>query len=395
MNDDSCWNRAKVSVLMAFVLSMVSFAVSCAAQSPPPLANPNLDLGANGAVLAIVRAADGGWVFGGYFTSVNGTPRAHLAKLKADGTLDANFNASADDTVIALATDSAGNVYVGGSFTMLGGQPRSRLAKISSTGAIDLAWNPGADGPVYALVADTANVYAGGYFLTLGGQPRNRLAKLSATGAGAVDATWNPSADNAVLALARDNANNIYAVGQFQNMSGVSHRFLAKIPASGSGLPDAAWNPGGNGYVYSVVTDNAGHVYAGGDFTFIGGSNSVRVAKIDSSGEGIADPNWTPIVNEPVLAIALDGGGNAYIGGVFTRISGQDRVGIAKIGADGAVDPTFDPSADIAVRKIVLGSAGAIYVGGEFTHIGGQARQALAALPAGDRLFGNGFELPQ
>ena len=94
-----------------------------------------------GYVLAMARQADGKVIIGGAFFAVNGVPRNCIARLNADGTLDADWNPGASDTVFALAIDGT-NVYVGGSFTAIGGQPRSNLAKLNSNGAADPTWAP-------------------------------------------------------------------------------------------------------------------------------------------------------------------------------------------------------------------------------------------------------------
>src|SRR5688572_7199622 len=65
---------------------------------------PRLDL--NGTLRAVVALPGGGWMIGGDFTQVNGSPRNHLARLAADGTLDSDFDIYVNDTVRALAVSS-------------------------------------------------------------------------------------------------------------------------------------------------------------------------------------------------------------------------------------------------------------------------------------------------
>lgn len=111
--------------------------------APAPLPNPDLQLLTNGDVKAIARQPDGGIVFGGYFSSVNGVPRRNIARLLPDGTLDPDWNPSANGTVETLVVDSSGAVYAGGRFTSIPGQSRGRIAKLSgNTGTVDASWNP-------------------------------------------------------------------------------------------------------------------------------------------------------------------------------------------------------------------------------------------------------------
>jgi hypothetical protein len=77
--------------------------------------------------------ADGRILVGGRFTLLGGQTRNHLARLNADGTLDAGFNPGANGDVFALAVQANGKILVGGAFTTLGGQPRNYIARLNNT----------------------------------------------------------------------------------------------------------------------------------------------------------------------------------------------------------------------------------------------------------------------
>src|SRR5262245_8067750 len=76
--------------------------------------DPTFDPDCNGRIFAIVLQLDGKIVIGGEFTSVGGIPRAHLARLNRDGTLDLTFSAQTDSSVYALAVQSDGKILAGG-----------------------------------------------------------------------------------------------------------------------------------------------------------------------------------------------------------------------------------------------------------------------------------------
>jgi hypothetical protein len=96
------------------------------------LAGPgDLDLGFNPSVVGndnqYVLAAiqpDGEILLGGQFTSVNGTNRNHVARLYADGSLDAafdpNIGPSSAATVNSMAVQPDGRIVVAGSFKLIG-----------------------------------------------------------------------------------------------------------------------------------------------------------------------------------------------------------------------------------------------------------------------------------
>ena len=56
-----------------------------------------------------------------------------IARVNADGTLDASFNPGVDSFVQAITLQPDGNILVGGSFTNLGGQFRSNIGRLSNT----------------------------------------------------------------------------------------------------------------------------------------------------------------------------------------------------------------------------------------------------------------------
>ncbi len=67
-------------------------------------------------VYSMVEQPDGKVLIGGEFTSYNGVPRNRIARINADGSLDASFNpgSGADGTVNSMALQADGKVVVGG-----------------------------------------------------------------------------------------------------------------------------------------------------------------------------------------------------------------------------------------------------------------------------------------
>jgi hypothetical protein len=88
-----------------------------------------------------------------------------------------------------------------------------------------------------------------------------------------------------------------------------------------------------------AVDDQDGAVFVGGAFESIGGASRYRLAKLDGSGTGSADPDWSPTTlgdnHVSVNAITLDNGRRSiYVGGFFERIGNQERLGLAKLYSD-------------------------------------------------------------
>src|SRR5206468_1632456 len=75
---------------------------------------------------------DGKIIIGGDFTTYSGTTRNRIARINADGTLDASFNpgTGASGTVYSTAVQSDGKIIIEGSFTSYNGTGRNRIARV-------------------------------------------------------------------------------------------------------------------------------------------------------------------------------------------------------------------------------------------------------------------------
>lgn len=385
--------RAAADAAIAPVVAAAFLAVSTGAHAQA-VVNPSIgQVFDGGTVKAIAVQADGKVIIGGSFKTVNGFPRNNLARLNADGSLDAAWDpnvgggAGSFAEVSALVLDGSGGVFVGGFFATVGGQSRNGLAKISTTGsgAVDATWNPGANNNVWSLALEGSNLYVAGTFTAIGGQSRSNLARVSAVGTGLLDTTWSPAADSSVSTLALDGAGSIYVGGSFANIGGQARANIAKLSTSGSGAADLAWNPGASSGVSALALDGGGSLFAGGYFSTIGGLGRGFLAKL-STATGAVDASWNPNANgqcctNGVFSLALDGSGNAYVGGTFSTVGGQVRNHIGKVSTSGTgtLDATWNANAEETVHALALGSGG-LYAGGSFRDIGGLSRGGFAAL---------------
>jgi len=343
----------------------------------------------NGSVLAVVSDGAGGYYVGGWFDRVGGVPRANLAHIDADGSVDPawNPNPNYDGGVDALAL-SGSTVYVGGFFSSIGGRARRGIATVDAhTGRVS-AWNPNANNSVGALAVSGSTVYAAGDFTSIGGQARHNIAALDA-GSGRASA-WNPNANGPVNALAVSGS-TIYVGGYFTSIGGRARHNIAALDAR-SGRA-SAWNPSANGpsawnrnangrYAHVVALAVSGStVYVGGYFTSIGGRRRHNIAALDArSGRASA---WNPNPNSRyagVVALAVSGS-TIYAGGEFTSIGSRARHNIAALDARSGRASAWNPNPNNGVDALAL-SRSTIYAGGAFTSVGGRARHGIAALDA-------------
>ncbi len=90
-----------------------------------------------GDVSTVTSDGLGGWYIGGKFSKVGNYERQNLAHILSDKTVDPNWNPNANDTVNTLVINNS-IIYAGGWFTTMGGQTRNHLAAINVGGDTDV-----------------------------------------------------------------------------------------------------------------------------------------------------------------------------------------------------------------------------------------------------------------
>jgi hypothetical protein len=140
--------------------------------------------------------------------------------------------------------------------------------------------------------------------------------------------TVNGAYDGAVYAITTDPSNNVYAGGSFTTANGGTKTPTSSKVAKWNGTTWSAVGTGStSGTIYALAFDkNTNNLYAGGDFTQIGGVSAIRVARWDGT-------NWYPMgsgMNNTVRSLVFDSYGNLYAGGAFTRADGLSANGIAR-----------------------------------------------------------------
>jgi hypothetical protein len=316
---------------------------------------------------------------GGAFPSVGGVARNFLAAIDANGTL-LPWNPNANSIVQALAI-SATTIYAGGAFTQVGDLNRSHLAAIGTDGVVSPTWAPAANSLVYAVVVAGNTLYVGGQFDAVNGTTRNRLAAVDANpaGAGQLFLQWNPNvAGGAVYALTLADG-VLYAGGNFTGVGGFTRSHLASVSADPNVAATVSnWNPNvADGGVFALASADS-VVYVGGSFTGVGGFTRKFLAAIDASGDGHVR-DWAPSANTYVTSFAISGS-VIYVGGAFTAINGVKRTGLAAIGTSGNV-LAFDPSANGVANALAV-SGNAVYAVGLFSSLAGTPHGHIGLIPA-------------
>ena len=202
----------------------------------------NGQTGANSYILSIATQADGRVLIGGSFSTVNGVSRNNIARLNADGTLDSTFLnglAGANFIVYSIAVQPDGRVLIAGDFTTVNGTSRNRIARLNADGSLDATFLnglTGADHIVQSIVLQPdGRVLIGGWFTTVNGVSRNRVARLNADGT--LDTTFLnglTGANNIVRSLAVQSDGRVLIGGDFTTVDGTSRNRIARLNADGS-----------------------------------------------------------------------------------------------------------------------------------------------------------------
>jgi uncharacterized delta-60 repeat protein len=141
-------------------------------------------------IKAVAVQSDGKILIAGDFISFNGTSRNGIARLNSNGSLDSSFDpglGATDDSgnwprVRALALQANGKVLIGGYFTKVNGTNRNHLARLNANGSLDASFDPGTgtDGAVQtiALQPDGKVLIGGDSFNTVNGVTRPHIARL-------------------------------------------------------------------------------------------------------------------------------------------------------------------------------------------------------------------------
>jgi uncharacterized delta-60 repeat protein len=343
----------------------------------------------NSAPDAIAPQADGKIVVGGHFTRAQtegGSTtliRNHLARLNADGSIDASFELNAGGRILVSVTQADGKVVIGGSFTNVGGSTHNYLARLNADGTVDNTYNPDLNGRVYTLVIQPdGKVIAGGAFTTIGGETRNHIARFNPSGT--IDSEFNPNIDGQVGVIVLQSDQRILVGGTFNNVqpigaaSTTARSSLLRLNANGT--LDTTFDPTPNSSVASIAVQPDGKIVIGGLFSALtpGFSTSISAATTARNflarlnADGTVDTAFNPNPNGLVSTIAVQADGKVVVGGGFTLFLPPNatetvtRNRIARINADGTLDTTYNPNADGNVLTSALQPDGKLLIGGSF-----------------------------
>jgi uncharacterized delta-60 repeat protein len=378
------WTRclfARRVVLSACTGVSWLLAVSSPAAQSGSLDNTfNISSGADFPVLTIAGLSNGKILVGGTFGNINNIPRQNLARLNADGSVDAGFVPALQSVAVyAVLELTNGQVIVGGDFSLNG---VTNIVRLNTNASQDMSFNvgPGADGAIQSLALQPdGKLLVGGDFTRIGGVPRNRIARLNANGT--VDPTFAPisGADYGVQAVGVQSDGKVLIGGYFLNVNGVGRHHLARLNNDGS--LDNNYDPGsGPDYsVLSIIVEPDEKLLICGQFDTVAGMPASAVARLNPDASLDGSFHSSVLVGSTAFSIALQRDGKLLV------VGDMSNGHVVRLNADGSADSSFNPGTgpDDDTYAVALQADGDILIGGLFSRVDNALRPHLA------RLFGN------
>ncbi|MEO6670161.1 MAG: T9SS type A sorting domain-containing protein [Ferruginibacter sp.] len=369
-------------IIIAFLVMLLNISKASAQGQLDPSFNAadngaTFTEGANNDVRSIALQADGKIIIGGTFTSFNGALINRIARINADGSLDASFNTGSglDNTVNDLLVQNDGKIILAGAFTNYNGAAAPHIIRLNTDGSRDAGFVPGT-GTNAAIntisIQAGGKIIAGGDFTTYNTIASNHIVRLNANGSR--DAAFSGTIANTVADIAVQSDGKLL-VGINNDGDGLVTKFLTRLSSSGSA--DASFNVGGagaNGSVKTIAIQTDGKIVFGGMFTSYNNINT-NLTRISST--GTLDPAFDNSAGgfpQDINAIALQADGKIVVGwGYFMTDTYDEGKKVNRLNANGTGDASFNfefvkSNLDENVFSIAVQPDGKILVAETYVH---------------------------
>lgn len=318
-------------------------------------------VGANGAVKTLALQSDGKVLIGGEFTMVNGVPRGCVARLNSDGTLDTTFGnglAGADGYVQTLAVCGDGKVMIGGGFGTVNGTARGGIARLNADGSLDATFGSGMAGAItftLALQSD-GKVLIGGAFTTVNGIARVRLARLNSDGSvdsgfgdglSGVGGAFYPSVNSLVI----QSSGKILVGGSYGAVNDIDRGGIARLHSDGT--LDTTFGhelAGADSVVNTVAVQANGKILIGGSFGSVNGVPRSYFARLEA---GLANPDLDDLlVSTGTLSPVFASATTSYTVGVSNAVG---SIVVTPVAADPALTATVNGGSPATPVTLAVG----------------------------------------
>ena len=333
-----------------------------------------------GSITSVVSQPDGKLLIAGPFSSIGTTPRAGIARLESDASLDLTFDpgTGANGAISFLALQKDGKVVMAGDFTAVAETARNRIARLNPDGTLDQSFNPGVgpnDGINALLIDADGKTVLGGRFETFNGLTRHFLARLNQDGS--LDATFDAGRyfagilPQGVTDIAFYPDGRLIVAGFF----GAQGKYdLVRVAADGT--VDQSFPSGLS--IQGIAVQPDGKIYVSG---YTGPEQSPTLKRLHPGGTTDNSFRPAPARNGEMLQVQPDG----------KLLSVGNAGPIVRFNPDGSIDSSFGPvqagsngNTGSSFRALELRPDGRIFLAGTFDTVNGLPRSGVV------RLFQNG-----
>jgi uncharacterized delta-60 repeat protein len=358
------------------------------------------ETGTDNEIKEVTILPDGKMFIRGFFNTYNGEPRNRLARLNADGSLDASFDPGAGPnfSVSAVAFLPDGKMLIGGNFTTYGGAETHKMARLNADGSLDTTFNPGwglpVQGEVYSIGLQQSGdiiIYVWLRFpdgIVIGGVKRMYPD-------GGLDNTFSAGLDGGIspygAVVQPDDKILVYGISHVSGTFETFRAFMTRLHPDGS--PDTDFST----YLSSWMVQQS-FIQIAVALQADGKILTTDAALFRLHTDGSRDCSFNPLggAQGPVYTMILQPDGKILIGGNMPCYNDETNSGIARLHPDGNPDEGFNSGSGANARVVSLAmlSDGKICAGGSFSIFNGQPRGKLAFLNADGSLIptaGDGF----
>jgi uncharacterized delta-60 repeat protein len=337
--------------------------------------------GVIGTVFSSLNLSNGKILIGGNFTAYNGKLINGIARLNADGSIDASFHSglAAGDVVNFIVLQPDNQLIIGGTFKKYSGTSANQLARTSANGILDASFNvkKGANGTITkAILEPSGKIIVLGNFTKYNNTNENGIARLN--GNGQVDLTFNytdtTKHEPTNLALQTDHKIVVTFNDNYEH-----DPLIVRLNANGSVDPSFTVESRDGSFNFitlsAIAIQGNGKIVVGG--TIASGLESVNAycerVNTDGSTDGSFHPSTT---GNRINNISIQSNGKIILAGFYKNNYLEKPFStniLDRINADGSSDPTFNnySSTDgIGCNNYTtsIQPDGKIILGGSFMH---------------------------
>lgn len=328
--------------------------------------------GFDGEVNAMQYDNNGKLLVAGDFANYNGGARANLARLNADGTVDAAYAPNPSSLIYDLAVHSNNSVTV---VNAAGGLQRFDDNGVDVGVGIFLP-SPPAGGPIYTVVAEST-----GLGVIIGGDFTGKIARLNSDGS--LDASFTTNIGTGFNGLVRTievmASGQLLVGGDFSSFNGVTRNKAAILNSNGTLY--TPFNPGTalTSDVYAVAEQGDGKILVGQH------SGETKVFRFNADGSRDFGFNGTAVVGMVTTINDIYTNGTDNIIVAYSNKEGISSLDftdgslidiVAGSGLKGVLPTEFYYNAN----AIVPANNGSVIVGGDFRTYNGLSSRGIARI---------------